>query len=241
MGGRRRAYGRPAGFIRRSVLRPIGLVLVAYLLYGVVVALLSWKFLRFREHVTPLWQLLLLGPLVLVVALSRNRPLVKRVRAWWDGRTGEVKVARILEPLLVAGYEVLHDLDIGKGNVDHVVVGRNGVFAVETKAWRGRVHLARGGRLMCKGFDKDEARKQAQACAIAIRARLGGTSAPYVTAVIALTRTRLRLGPMDLRSVAVLEAKTLPQWILSRPSRLERHDIDRIRDALVPLTSHRSR
>ena len=212
-------------------------MLLAYLIYGVVVALLSWRFLRFRGQVAPLWQLLLLGPLVLVVALTHERPLVRRVRAWWDGRSGEVKVARILDPLLVAGYEILHDLDIGRGNADHVVVGRNGVFLVETKAWRGRIYLGRGGRLMCNGFDKDAARRQAQTCAMTIRDRLGGKTGPYVTPVIALTRTRLPRGAMDLKSVAVLEADALPNWILSRAPRLERAEIDRIRDALRPLTA----
>ncbi len=34
------------------------------------------------------------------------------------------------------GYQVFHDVQFGNWNIDHVVVGPKGVFAVETKTWR---------------------------------------------------------------------------------------------------------
>jgi Nuclease-related domain len=32
---------------------------------------------------------------------------------------------------------VLHDVSLGRGNIDHVVVGPGGTFTVETKSHRG--------------------------------------------------------------------------------------------------------
>jgi hypothetical protein len=63
------------------------------------------------------------------------------------GFFGERIVAEALEPLKAQGLRVFHDVpcgDVGAPfNIDHVVVGPNGVFAIETKTRRkGR---ARGG------------------------------------------------------------------------------------------------
>jgi len=229
------AHGRPAGFIRRNVLRPIELTIIGYFLFGAALAVVTWRFVRVGGYVTPLWQALLAFPAIFVLGLLFHCPLVQSVQAWWDGRTGEMTVASILAPLMSEGYEVLHDLDIGRGNVDHVVIGPTGIFAIETKAWRGRIDLGPGGRLMCKNFDRDGVRRRAQSTAMTLRGLLGA-NAPYVTAVIALTRTRLPLGPMDLRSTAVVEAETLPSWIRGHRHRLDRNDVERFCNSLIPLT-----
>ena len=38
---------------------------------------------------------------------------------------------------------MIHDVCFGRGNIDHVVVGPGGVFAVETKSHGGRISLER--------------------------------------------------------------------------------------------------
>lgn len=52
-------------------------------------------------------------------------------RLGWEG---EVAVAEALQPLAARGFRVFHDVPAKGFNVDHVVVGPTGVFAVETKA-----------------------------------------------------------------------------------------------------------
>jgi hypothetical protein len=59
--------------------------------------------------------------------------LKSRPRLLKQGRDGERIVAEQLEKLRVHGYRVLHDLIAGDFNVDHVLIGPAGVFAVETK------------------------------------------------------------------------------------------------------------
>lgn len=52
------------------------------------------------------------------------------------GAKGEQVVGRELDLLMLQGYRVFHDMAFAGWNIDHVVVGPRGVFAVETKAWR---------------------------------------------------------------------------------------------------------
>ena len=50
------------------------------------------------------------------------------------GYDGEMAVGQELNQLMRDGYHVFHDFPAGKFNIDHIVVGNAGVFAVETKA-----------------------------------------------------------------------------------------------------------
>lgn len=56
------------------------------------------------------------------------------------GLKGERLVGEILSKLMKDGFDVFHDFPLepdGKSpNIDHIVVGPNGVFAIETKTWR---------------------------------------------------------------------------------------------------------
>jgi hypothetical protein len=50
------------------------------------------------------------------------------------GLDGEMGTGEVLNRLMHKGYEVYHDIPGANFNVDHVVIGKNGVFAFETKA-----------------------------------------------------------------------------------------------------------
>jgi len=75
----------------------------------------------------------------------------RRVESYFKGAKGEERVAGILKNLPPT-YHVFNDFVAGNAHVDHVVVGPAGVFAVETKFWRGKVtiddgHVLVDGRL----------------------------------------------------------------------------------------------
>lgn len=59
--------------------------------------------------------------------------------AWAQGAEGEEVVGEILEGLVADGWQVLHDVSFGRGNIDHIVVGPGGLFTVETKSRRAAV------------------------------------------------------------------------------------------------------
>lgn len=68
-------------------------------------------------------------------------------RAARHGRSGEARVARVLER---AGYAVLSDLTVQQGRgthqIDHVVRGQDRLFVAETKTWRGTIVGRTGDR-----------------------------------------------------------------------------------------------
>lgn len=74
--------------------------------------------------------LIVVGFVVLYRRIERNaRDLLK----YSLGLDGEMAVAEELNQLMLVGYRVFHDFPFDYGNIDHVVVGVSGVYAVETK------------------------------------------------------------------------------------------------------------
>jgi hypothetical protein len=72
---------------------------------------------------------------VAAVWLWRLFPIARRINR---GERGELHVADVLEELRTEGYRPVHDI-VGDGfNIDHVIVGPAGVFAIETKYRSGR-------------------------------------------------------------------------------------------------------
>ena len=55
----------------------------------------------------------------------------RKIRLGYDG---EVATGQELNQMMLQGYHVFHDFFADKFNIDHIVVGPAGVFAVETKA-----------------------------------------------------------------------------------------------------------
>jgi hypothetical protein len=56
------------------------------------------------------------------------------------GAAGEEIVGNALDGLSDHGWFVLHDVQLDRGNIDHVLVGPAGIFTIETKSHRGRLH-----------------------------------------------------------------------------------------------------
>jgi hypothetical protein len=69
------------------------------------------------------------------------------ILAWRRGAAGERRTARLLAPLERRGWAVLHDLAIPgtQANIDHLVIGPGGVIVVDSKQYRGRLHLDQYG------------------------------------------------------------------------------------------------
>lgn len=88
---------------------------------------------------------------LLVIQIRHLATLIDRRRNYRLGLFGERIVAEHLEPLKLSGHRVFHDVPAGDPpagsttapfNLDHVVVGPAGVFAIETKTRRkGRTRV----------------------------------------------------------------------------------------------------
>jgi hypothetical protein len=102
---------------------------------------------------------------------KKLQKLLKERHAYRLGLNCEMAVGQELNNLMGAGYRVYHDVPADRFNIDHVVVGRNGVFAVETKGRskpvKGDVTVAYDGRTLKfpNGIETDyldQAKRQAQ-------------------------------------------------------------------------------
>ena len=76
----------------------------------------------------------------------KAKRLEKQADRWDQGAYGEEMTAALLSPLEPAGYAILHDLQIpgSQANIDHVVIGPNGVTVVDTKSYTGRLRISDG-------------------------------------------------------------------------------------------------
>lgn len=65
-----------------------------------------------------------------IIGLMRGKRQISNLALGYEC---ELAVGQALDLLMLDGFRVFHDIDGGSFNVDHVVVGPTGVFAVETK------------------------------------------------------------------------------------------------------------
>jgi hypothetical protein len=69
---------------------------------------------------------------IIYFAIQYYKLLRERI-AYALGLDAELAVGRELNYLMLAGFHVYHDFPEEKNNIDHIVIGPSGVFAVETK------------------------------------------------------------------------------------------------------------
>src|SRR5262245_46738154 len=116
-----RTIGTPGGFIRRKHLVPMWLLVGGCLAAsaGIYAAVAS------ATHQLTLSAFGSSLALIALVIVARRDDFIEAIAGWLPGYRGERVVRDCLQPLLAEGYDILHDLDIGNGNVDHIVVGVN--------------------------------------------------------------------------------------------------------------------
>ena len=109
----------------------IKLVLIPLFVYAMIVGETYWQAPRTLE-----WGQALLIPALLgwvSFLMWQTRKLWRERRFVYLGLDGERAVAEELNQLMLDGARVFHDVPIEYGNIDHVVITRSGVYAVETK------------------------------------------------------------------------------------------------------------
>jgi hypothetical protein len=81
------------------------------------------------------------GLVFLVVSLGAFYFYLRRYHIYNAGLRGEKQVANLLTHTLNDDYYLLNDLYLrdGGGDIDHIVLGPNGVFVLETKNWNGNI------------------------------------------------------------------------------------------------------
>jgi Nuclease-related domain len=130
--------GRTAGQYARATVRRLRMrTLVALGVLAVATALLGRTFglhdLRFLgSEVALLVSMFVISRYVLPLLERRDR-----------GASAEEHVGGLLDELAAGDWRVIHDANLGRGNVDHIVIGPGGVFTIETKSHPGPVRVGR--------------------------------------------------------------------------------------------------
>lgn len=161
-------------------------------------------------------------------------------RTWGAGARAEAAVGDELERLRWAGFEVFHDVPArGIGNIDHVAVGPQGIFAVETKSHGGRVEAIPDGRRLLllrgrkgepprvvpQGF-AEQARREAEALSELLAERgFFSRRYPEVFPVLCFTRAWVERRGLRVAGVAVTKASWLAEELADGPRRLSQGDV----------------
>ena len=150
-----RVMGKAGRYVTQRLSRKIRSVLCTIFIGAIAVgALLGYTLARMTW---PLIAILLIVEFALFVLGTRYLDRAEKDRVAWNrGLDGEVVVGRSLANDLPDTFRVIHDVRAQFGNVDHVVVGPTGVFAVETKNWRGLVTPDGKGELRLNGRPLDK-------------------------------------------------------------------------------------
>ena len=134
------------------------------------------------------------------------------------GISGEEAVADALAGL-PSSYWVLHGVSTGHGDVDHVVIGPTGVFALETKAWDGKFYRSRG-QLYCNGKPAEHVLRQARGAAGQVRQLLLEAGIDeWVEAVVVASRASVSRSPLRFPNAYVVSIDGVVDFITGRRRR----------------------
>ena len=111
--------------LRMRTLVTLGVLAVATALLGRAFGLHDPRFLA--SEVALLVSMFVISRYVLPLVERRDR-----------GASGEEHVGGLLDGSPSGGWRVIHDASLGRGNVDHILIGPAGVFTIETKSHPGR-------------------------------------------------------------------------------------------------------
>ena len=172
------------------------------------------------------WGLALLVASIIYSCWSLLKGL-RHAERFFKGARGEERVSGILTHLPDT-YHVFNDFVASGKHVDHVVAGPAGVFAVETKYWRGNVTVE-DGRILLDGRlpDRDplvQAKKEAQLVKTALAAA-GWNGA--VTPVLAFASDTFRQHIAEVQGAVVMNSCELAKGFATErvvipPAELER-------------------
>ena len=151
--------------------------------------------------------------------------LLRAAVALERGADGEEATAHVLAGLPALEWRVFHDVRWpGRrfANIDHVLVGPQGVFVVDSKAWTGDVD-ARAGVLRQNGHRRTRAVVAAEAAATAVAELLPELDPGKVKQVICLVRPEPVFGWVD--ELMLCSTANIVTLLSSRPTVLSKREV----------------
>ncbi len=207
--------GRRAGqYARATVLRLRMRTLVGLGILAVCTALLG----RVKGLHAPLFLVSEVALLASMFAISRYiLPVVERRDR---GAMAEEHVGALLDGLPGERWRVVHDVSLGRGNVDHIAIGPPGVFTIETKSHPGPIRASR-----VHGAMLAQARAQGRA--------ISWVTGREAESLIVFSRAWVDRPGARRKGVRVLPARMLVGFLEKRPTTLTQEDIERTHRSLA--------
>ena len=178
----------------------------------------------------------LVALLGLLLAFKHFTAAYDKWEHWFLGKRGELAVTRALSAL-PDDYVLLNDLMLpnGRGNIDHFLIGPNGLFVIETKNYATNVKCD-GDQWFVNGKPTKSLSWQAKGNALVVRKNLGRlfdrhrAKLPFVEPVVVFVKHKHRL-ELSQPTVHVLKTEELVNFIheYDRRSRFVRFSPELIR------------
>ncbi len=204
---------------------------MAWFTFALALVVLEWARWFLKTPPAP-WVMTAVAALILGYSIYRLARFRKQLSALRLGRDGERAVAESLDELKAAGAVVFHDIQAPNFNIDHVVLSRHGIFAIETKTFSKapRAEATYDGKtLLVNGrTPQRDPILQVEACADWVRKTLEAMTAKHypVRPVVVLPGWFVRLGSDARRHRTwVLNPKMLPGYVKHEPITLPEEDV----------------
>jgi hypothetical protein len=126
-------------------------------------------------------------------------------------------------------YHVFNDFVAGRAHVDHVVAGPAGVFAVETKYWRGRVTVEDGHVLLDGQLPSRSPLAQVKREAALVKAKLAASGwNGAVTPVLAFASDTFEAAIAEIQGVVIINSNHLRNSFSTERVVMPPEELDRL-------------
>ncbi|HMK95106.1 MAG TPA: nuclease-related domain-containing protein [Candidatus Limnocylindrales bacterium] len=185
----------------------------------------------------------LVGVLLSLVPLAAFYYYLRKYRIYRGGWAGEEQVTNLLSRTLSDDYLLLNGLYLrdGGGDIDHIVLGPNGVFVLETKNWSGTItcngdEWQRGGRHSFRNSPSLQLKRNvAKIKHIIDSSRSLSSLGVRVEGILVFTNNHATLQLKD-PTVVILKLAKLPNYITTQrnPSDLSSQQVEAIGKEINP-------
>lgn len=153
------------------------------------------------------------------------------------GAIGEAVTGYILEGLPNT-YYVVNDLKTEFGNIDHVVIGPTGVYAIDTKNWKGIVTAGENGEVLLNGDSKEAEVKILISNIMNVKEKIKDRCIiNFIQGALVFPSARVEAKWGTTKAVYCMRDEKLYDYIVEnkKPNKLNKKEIDSISQAFLAL------